>query len=371
MIARRWMTVPIAASIWIIGCGSDKAVSQPLTPVGAASVESYSGSEGSRYSATIAPYSQVSVAFKSGGYVTKIMQVRGVDGNLRNVDPGDRVTRGQILAVVREDDYSNSVQRFSGNLSQATAAAQNAKQDFDRASALLAANAITQPAYDSAKAQLDSSNASVLAVGAELKEAQLALSDCTLVAPMDGWVTSRAIEVGDLVASGSISFTLVDTHRVKTVFGLPDTLLSTIRLGQTQEVATEALSEEFQGRITMISPQADAKSRVFPVEVTIPNPHERLKVGMVATLSLGVGQSRSLPVVPLTAIVSPADGSKGFAVFVLTREGDHDIAKQRRVQIGETFGNRVAVLQGLAPGDRVIAVGATQVTDGQAVRIVP
>jgi|HubBroStandDraft_6_1064221.scaffolds.fasta_scaffold01172_2 RND family efflux transporter MFP subunit len=371
MIARRRMTAVMAASIWIVGCGSEKTVAPPITPVGAVTVENYAGSEGSRYSATIAPNAQVSVAFKSAGYVTKIMQVPGADGKVRNVDPGDWVKRGQILAVVREDDYRNSVQRYTGNLSQANAAAQNAKQDFDRATALLASNAITQPAYDSAKAQLDSSNASTLALEAQLKEAQLALSDCTLTAPMEGWVTNRSVEVGDLAASGTVGFTLVDTHEVKAVFGLPDTLLGTVKLGQTKEVATEALSEEFQGRITMISPQADPKSRVFPVEVTIPNPHDRLKVGMVATLSLGAGLARAVPVVPLSAIVSPADGGKGFAVFVLTKDGDHDTVKQRRVEIGDTFGNRVAVLQGLALGDRVVAVGATQITDGQAVKVVP
>ncbi|MGA8220648.1 MAG: efflux RND transporter periplasmic adaptor subunit [Candidatus Acidiferrales bacterium] len=371
MIARRLMTGLLAASVWVAGCGSEKAVSQPLTPVGVASVESYSGGEGSRYSATIVPYAQVSVAFKSAGYVTKVTQVRGADGNARGLDPGDWVTRGKILAVVREDDYRNKVQHSAGNLSKAQAAAQNAKQEFDRASMLLAAQALTQPAYDAAKSQLDASNASVVVAEAELKEAELALRDCTLVAPMDGWITSRGIEVGDLAASGTIGFTIVDTNRVKAVFGLPDTLLSSIRLGQAQEVATEALSEEFQGRITLISPQADPKSRVFPVEVTIPNPHGRLKVGMVATLSLGAGLAHAVLVVPLSAIVSPANGSKEFAVFVLAHEGDRDIARQRRVQLGETYGNRVAVLQGLTLGDRVIAIGATQVTDGQAVKIAP
>jgi RND family efflux transporter MFP subunit len=371
MIARRLTTGLLAASVWIASCGSGKTVGQPLTPVGAAAVESYTGSEGSRYSATIAPYAQVSVAFKSAGYVTKITQVRGADGNTRDLDPGDWVARGKILAVVREDDYRENVQRFTGILSQATAAAQNAKQDFDRASALFAAQAFTQPAFDAAKTQLDSSNAFVLVAEAQLKEAQLALSDCTLLAPMDGWITSRGVEVGDLVASGTVGFTVVDTNRVKAVFGLPDTLLGSIRLGQPKEVVTEALPETFQGRITMISPQADPKSRVFPVEVTIPNPRQRLKVGMVATLSLGGALPHPVPVVPLSAIVSPADGSKGFAVFVLTREGDRDIARQRRVELGETYGNRAAVLQGVALGDRVIAVGATQVTDGQVVKIAP
>jgi RND family efflux transporter MFP subunit len=371
MRSRKSLPALLAASLLVAACSPEKPGGQPLTPVGAAAVENYTAGEGPRYSATIAPYAQVSAAFKSSGYVTKVLQVRGADGKMRNVDPGDWVHGGQVLATVREDDYRNNVARLTATLAQATATAQNARQGFERDSTLLAANALTQPAYDSAKAQLDSSAASVTAVQAELKEAQLALSDCSLVAPMDGWITARNVEVGDLASSGTVGFTIVNTHQVKAVFGLPDTLLSSIRLGQSQVVSTEALSGDFQGRITMISPQADPKARVFPVEVTIPNPLERLKVGMVATLILRGAARSAVPVIPLSAIVSPSDGSKGFAVFVLAHEGDHDVARQHRVEIGDTFGDHVAVLRGLALGDRVVSVGATQITDGQAVKVVP
>jgi multidrug efflux system membrane fusion protein len=371
MLSRTSVPLLLAATLSLAACSSEKPGGQPLTPVNAVAVENYAAGEGPRYSATIAPYAQVSLAFKSSGYVTKILQVHGADGKMRNADPGDWITGGQVLATVREDDYRNNVARLTASLAQANAAAQNARQDFDRDSALLAANALTQPAYDSAKAQLDSSAASVTAIQAELTEAQLTLSDCSLVAPMDGWVTARNVEVGDLASSGTVGFTLVNTRQVKAVFGLPDTLLGSIHLGQPQTVSTEALAEDFQGRITMIAPQADPKARVFPVEVTIPNPKDLLKVGMVATLALGGAARPPVPVIPLSAIVSPADGSKGFAVFVITHDADHDVARQRRVEIGDTFGDRVAVLRGLALGDRVVSVGATQIQDGQPVRILP
>jgi multidrug efflux system membrane fusion protein len=93
---------------------------------------------------------------------------------------------------------------------------------------------------------------------------------------------------------------------------------------------------------------------------------------MVATLILG--QSKlgvPLLVVPLNAIVSTVDGSKAFSVFLVQRDGDKDVARRRIVQTGSAFGNTVAILKGLNPGDRVLLNGATLVSDGQVVHIIP
>ena len=121
-----------------------------------------------------------------------------------------------------------------------------------------------------------------------------------------------------------------------------------------------------------MSPQADSKSRTFQVEVTVPNPQQLLKSGMVATLVLG--QSRiATPavVVPISAIVSVPDGSKTFSVFVVQHEGDKEVARRRSVTPGAAYGNLVAVTSGVSAGDRVMINGATIVNDGQVVRVIP
>ena len=99
-----------------------------------------------------------------------------------------------------------------------------------------------------------------------------------------GWVLSRSVEVGSLVGPSSPGFVLADLHLVKAVFGVPDIAISGVKLGAVQLLSSEAAHVDFQGRITAISPAADPKSRVFSVEVTIPNPHLVLRAGMVATL---------------------------------------------------------------------------------------
>lgn len=356
----------------LAGCREKKPAEKTPVPVTVSVAELYTGGTSSPYSASIVANVQVALAFKSGGYVTNVLQVKSPAGGMRYVDQGDWVKRGTVLATVRQQDYQNTLQQAQGQLGQAQAASLNAQQNFARAQALLDANALTQVDYDSAKAQLDSTSASVKTAEGAVQNAKQALSDCELVAPMDSWVTNRNVDVGDFAATGTVGFTLVDTRQVKAVFGVPDTLLAQVQLGQRQRVTTEALPQAFEGRITAISPQADQKSRSFQVEVTIPNPRNELKSGMVATLDLGQGKlERAVTVVPLSAIVSPSDGMKMFAVYVVAREAGHDVARRHQVELGDTYGNRVAVTQGLATGERVISNGANFVREGDAVQVTP
>jgi multidrug efflux system membrane fusion protein len=336
-------------------------------------VQEYSGPEGVTYSASIVPYDQVNLAFKSAGYVTSILQRKGVDGRERNLQQGDWVKKGEVLARVRESDYQHAVEQYKGQLEQAQAGAEKSKQDFGRAQALYNANAMTQSDYDAAKAQNDSSQGSVVTAQAAVEQAQQSLNDCELRAPTDGQILNRNIELGALVGTGTTGFTMGDTNRVKAVFGIPDTVLASVTLGKKQGIQTETYPQEFYGQVTAIAPQADQKSRTFQVEVTVPNSNNLLKSGMVATLDLGQAKlTKSVLVVPLGAIVSgPSGSNKGFSVFVAVRDGDKDVARQRIVQPGMTYGDMVSITKGLSPGDRVISNGATLVRDGQVVRVIP
>lgn len=356
-----------------VGCSAEKKPAEnPPTPVVVTPVESYSGNEAVNYSASLVPYTQVSLAFKSSGYVTKILQRTGADGRVRNIQQGDYVKKGTVLATVRQDDYQHTVEQYTGQVEQAKAGAQKAQQDFARAKALYAANAMTQPDYDGAKAQNDSAQGSLVTAQAALTQALQALADCELRAPTDGTILGRNIEIGALVAAGTTGFTLGDIRLVKAVFGVPDTVLSTVKLGKKQAVATEIFPQEFIGQITAISPQADQKSRTFQIEVTLPNEKELLKAGMVATLDLGQANvRRAALVVPLSSIVSVNDGTRTFSVFVVNQEGGKDVARRKNVTPGDAYGNKVSIVSGVSLGEKVISSGAPLLVDGEMVRVIP
>jgi RND family efflux transporter MFP subunit len=358
----------------IAGCGSAPQTNETprSTPVTVAEVQEYSGGEGVNYSASIIPYTQLPLTFKSGGYITSILQRTGPDGKPRNLQQGDFVKKDTVVATVRQADYQHTVEQYKGQLEQAQAGQLKAQQDFARADALYKANALTQTDYDSAKAQLDSTQGTVATAQAAVAQAQQALADCELRVPMDGQILQRNIELGMLVGAGTQAFTMGDMELVKAVFGVPDTLLSSVRLKQLQGIQTETYPQEFSGQVSAISPQADQKSRTFQVEVTIPNPKGLLKSGMVATLDIGAAKMRTPAlVVPIEAVVSPADGSKSFSVFVVTRQGDKDTVHRRSVQPGPAFGNMVSITEGVSRGEKIVNNGATLVNDGQIVHVIP
>ncbi len=363
----QWMTVALAMGLWS-GCSRSEKQERIPTPVRTAVVETIDSNAPMRYSANIAPFTQVDLAFKSGGVVQSIRQVKGADGRMRNLQEGDRVARGTVLASVRQDEYQERVEQAKASLARAQAAYEHASADWQRASTLFAQQSLTKPDFDSAKAQFDSTAAVVEESKAQLQQAQIALRDCTIVAPVDSWVLKRDAEIGMVVNSTNAAFVLADTRTVKAVFGVPDLILPRVKLGGKQEIAVEAASQVFEGRVTSIAPAADPKSRVYSVEVTIPNPRNLLRSGMIASLDFAVeGPAVSQPAVQLAAVVRHPQTANAFAVYV----ADGDRARVRTIEPGEAHGNRIVVLKGLKPGERVITTGATLVKDGDPVNVIP
>jgi multidrug efflux system membrane fusion protein len=324
------------------------------------------------YSANIQPYQQVDLSFKSNGYLASIKQVKDADGHVRNIDLGDYVTKGTVLAVVQPDDYKEKLAQAQASLARSQAENERAKLSFGRISKLYEAGAATKPDYDDSNAQMESTTAAVANAKAQVAEAQIALGYCELRAPFDSWVLKRNVDVGTLVGPATNGFTLADTRSVKAVFGVPDTAIGQVKLGSAQSITTEALPGTFPGHITSISAAADQKSRVYSVEVRIDNPRNELKSGMIASITIGGGrQNAKVMVVPLTAVIRSPDQKDGFAVFLTDGPGDTPKIHTQDVTLGDTYGNNISVLTGLTVKDRVVTSGTNMIRAGEEVRVIP
>jgi RND family efflux transporter MFP subunit len=425
-------SVAVTSSLFLItivgGCGHKEAEKR-VVPVRVATVELNSASTEARYSATIIPRTQVELAFKVGGYVDALRKVRGVDGKMRDIQEGDRISSGAVLARVRQSDYqvkfkqaqSQASEARSGidvskaqheealsgiasskaQLIEAQAAYVKAKFDFDRAENLFASKSMTKADYDSAKAQYDMTSAKVAAARSQVQviqaqadsakanievvqaksqsaqavvqETQIPLRDTELKSPLNGVVLEKSIEKGTLVSSGDKAFVVADTSSVKAVFGVADVALADMKLGTMLSVESESMpGKEFQGQITSVFPAADSKNRAFNVEVTIANPDYLLRPNMIVSLRVATKQHISpQPVVPLNSVIKSKSNANGYAVIVVTEEGGRLLARLRDVKLGESFGNAVAVAEGLKQGDRVIITGGTMVNDGDQVKVIP
>jgi RND family efflux transporter MFP subunit len=375
MITRRQGLVLVAGLAAATATCARGPAEKPSRPVRVEKVTTEVSQTGLRYSAAIQPYEQVQLSFKVGGYVREVKQVRDAGGRLRNLQQGDPVARGTVLARVDPADYQEKVNQAKAQLAEAEASLARVRADAARAESLYRDQALTRPDYDAATSGLAAATARVEAARAQLEAAQISLKDASLVAPSDGVVLSRNIEVGSLAGTGTVGFVQADLTRVKAVFGVPDLLIQRVKIGTALHVTTDAYgSAEFPGQVTAVSPAADTQSRVFSVEVTIPNPDGRLKAGMIGTVEVAALHLPDIPpgspTVSVSAIVKSSRAG-AYAVFVADGPDDAATARARDVTLGPISGNRVAVASGLEVGDRVVVSGASLLVDGDRVRVIP
>ncbi len=369
----RHLVLLVAATAAALSCAgrSDKVAEKPI-PVRVESVEPYTLTGGARYSASVEPVTRVDLAFKVGGYVSEVAQVRDESGRRRIVQAGDLAPLGMVLARLRRGDYEEKVRQARSQLGEAEAGLRHAELDMERAQDLFDGDSLTKPERDAAEARRNALRAKKDGAQALVAEAEIALSDSELRSPISGVIVRRFIEVGSLVGPGSPGFSIADTRRVKVVFGAPDTTVKALRIGQVQEISTEALpGRRFAGRISMISPVADLRSRVFDVKIMVPNDDGELKPGMIASLEIASTTARSPLAVPLNAVIRGTSSTEGYAVYVVDGTEPAAVARLRPVRLGDVQGNRIVVEEGLAAGEIVIVAGVTIVRDGAAVRVVP
>ena len=342
-------------------------------PVRVQTLGALTDDDGVRYSASVTPKTQVDLKFKASGYIDSIYETKDTSGKLQPVPRGTAVSVTTELAHIKDDEYRDKVKAAKADLAAADAALVKAKQDFKRARDLYASKSMTAPDYDSAQQEYSTAVANVDGARAQLDEAQQNLAYCTLVPPMDGIILSRNIELGALVNSTTVAFVLADMSAVKVVFAVPDVMLKNITLGDTLDVTTQSQpGKVYSGQVSTISPAADTSTRVFEIEITIPNPQGELKDGMVAALKvpeLPAHVSTALAV-PISAVLRSKQDPQGYALFVVETENGKTVARLQDVQLGDVHGNRIAVLGGVSSGQQVIVSGVTTVWDGGLVRIV-
>ena len=388
----------IGGVVILAGCTKEQAAGPEPIPVQVATVTTQEVRPTWRYSGEVRPDTEVQMAFKEAGYIAALHQLRGADGRLRDIQVGDEIPAGTVLARLRRNDYEatlntavgqeqstqGALQVSQAQLEQAKADQMKADQDFERAQALYAEKAMTRPDYDAAVAHHDTAIAGVQAAmrqidarqgqlheaQSQIASARIAVGDTNLVAPMPGVIVAKQVERGDLVNAGTLAFTLDDTRAVKVDFGVPDNMLAHFKMGSPVPVQLEALGLSLTGRLTQIAASANRESRVFNIEVTLPNPDRSLKVGMIATVRIDQASPQTVPLVPSTALITAESGSSDYSVFTIQEREGKQFARLKSVRIGEPVGKSVVVNEGLLPGERIIVNRTNQLADGTLVRVI-
>lgn len=343
-----------------------------------------------RYSATIQEHESVDLSFKVGGTVQRLLRI-DAPGGARDIQEGDVVAKGDVLAELDTRDYQRDVdlasahlERAQSEIPRAESSAERWHRELARLTALEGSGAVTVKQVDEtrsqaeiADAELETARKSVSTAAVELRQAQDRLSDCRLIASLDGAsVALKNVTVGEHVAANTRAFRVMDVRTVRAVFGVPDLMLAGasgglhVALDQPLDVFVQAYEgERFEGRVTKIAPSADQETRTFLTEVTIDNAAGRLRPGMIATIR--VGTERRSTLLPLTAIQrGSAPGET--AVYVVVDEGGRKIARRRRIALGGVYDNQVEVLAANSDakqGDAVVVTNAWRLDEGREVTI--
>jgi RND family efflux transporter MFP subunit len=305
------------------------------------------------YVATLRSRDSAAIMPQVEGQVTRIF-----------VRSGDRVARGTPLVQIDPAKQQATVRSQEDTRAARVANLALARQQYQRTSALFAEGIASQADMDQAKAALDSAQAELQAVGAQVREQQEELRYYRVASPTAGIVGDIPVRVGDRVTTSTLLTTVDKPGGLEAYVSVPVERAGQLRTGMPVRILDGTGAVVAESRVTFVSPQADNQTQTVLAKARIANASGALRPAQFMRARVVWG-TREGPVVPILA-VSRISGL--YFAFVAEGTGSSLVAKQRPLKIGEIVGNDYVVLEGINPGDRVIVSGTQFLRDGAPVK---
>lgn len=275
-----------------------------------------------------------------------------------NFTSGAAVKAGDVL--VQLDTATEEAQ-----LKSAEAKTELARTNLTRAKNLRPTNAVSQSDYDTYVSQVKQYEADANAIRALIAKK-------TIVAPFSGRAGIRVVNEGQFVRQGDPIVPLHALDPVYVNFSVPQQQIGQVKLGATVDVSVDAFpADRFVAKVTAINPQVNESTRNADIQATLPNPEEKVRPGMYATVAITLDASQTVIPVPASAI---SYAPYGNAVYVIEPgkmpDGKEGLTiRQQFVTLGEKRGDQVAILSGLKPGERIATSGLFKLRPGGFVQI--
>jgi multidrug efflux pump subunit AcrA (membrane-fusion protein) len=392
-------------AVCLPGCSKEQAEPQPVVTVQAATVKQGSISQTITADAVLFPLNQATIVPKLASPVQKAFVVRG-----------QKVHKGQLLLTLENKDLAAAAEQNRGDLEQAQAAeviatnnsvpeelqkaqgdAQAAKENldaqqklYDSRKALFDQGALPRKDLDSAavalvqaKAQYEQAQkhlAGLQAVGhaQELKSAKAQLVSAQgkynsavaqlgyseIRSPIDGVVTDGPWYPGMMPQAGAPLVTVMNLSQMVAKAHIPQNQAALLKKGDTATLTAVGADEPIKGKVTMVSPALDPGSTTVEVWVQAPNPKGVLKAGASTTLTMTAKTVPNALVIPAQAVVTDEDGKKSVMVI-----GSDGVAHKREVETGIQNQDSVQIVNGLKPGEQIVAVGPYGLPDNTKVKV--
>jgi HlyD family secretion protein len=367
------------------------------------------------YTGTTQPVREVAIRAQAEGQVQSL-----------NVDVGDRVRKGQVLAQIDDTllgaataeaaaelgsrqaeigQLQSQVSDVKIQVEQYRLQLQQAEFDAKRYETLAKAGAVSQQQAQQTRTQaltaaqilrsaqakvrdrqqaIEVANRRIAAQQAVVAQQQRRRTYALVAAPLNGVVLTRSTERGNVVQVGNELLRLGDFSQAKVAVQISELDLAKVRVGGAATVKLDAFpNQQFRGTVSQVSPAANPTSRLVPVEVILPNPTGKVGSGLLARASF-TSATVDRVTIPQSALQgernnqrqsSPASGTSGNSntsnqsrVFVVVTQGDRSTVNARAVTLGERIDGKVEILAGLNPGERFVARASKPLQDGETVR---
>lgn len=306
--------------------------------------------------AAIAAIEDVTLAARAAGTVHSI------------AERGDRVEKGQIVATLDQTLTRAAVAQANAGVAAAETTYKLARDTLERQRPLFEKQIVSPIEYENLQAQVAQARAQLQQAKAARTQAWAQFEYTRVVAPFDGRVEQRFVEPGGQANPGSPMLRVVDVARVKAVAGIPERYATDIEPGAPVDVQFSAYGVAPRAtEVSFVGSAIDPQSRTFEIEAVLDNAERTLKPQMVARLKVVRARHPDALVVPLGAVVRDETGD---GVFVVVEGEAGPMAQRRTVKLGARSGERVEVAEGLEPGDRVVTVGQSNLTQGDLVEVV-
>ena len=383
--------VVVFCGVGVIGCATACSRPQAETRVAAdaptvavANVVRRDVSQVLTVAAEFRPYQEIDVHAKVAGYVKAI-----------NVDVGDRVKPGQLLAILEVPEMQDELQQDEAAVRRASEDVNRAKADVDRAESahevthlaavrlagvskerpqLIAQQDLDEAAGRDHQAEAEVSTAKAARAAADQQLAfaranqaktQTLFDYARITAPFEGVITHRYADTGAMIQAGTSSQTqamplvrLSQNKLLRLIIPVPESAVSRIHDTAPVDVRVQSLGRTFAGTVARSADRVDADTRTMRVEVDVPNPALELVPGMYAEASIALEQEKGALTVPVQAI-----DREGDRAHVLVVGSDHRV-EARDVRLGLESADRVAIAKGLGEGDLVIIGNRAQLKAG-------
>ena len=306
------------------------------------------------FPAQISPSQKTVLAFKYAGKIKSI-----------NFESGDFVKKGQVIAVIDDTDYKVNLDAFSKKYEAAKAVAQNAEQQFARAETLYRGDALAKKDYDNALMQRNVAISTFKEASAGLQNARNTLNDTKIVAPYDGYIDKKVVDVGTVVPEGGpvVSFISNEITDISVNASVRD--IEYIKNAENI-VFKDSGSDKIYGlKIKSIAQNPDSINLTYPVIFTFSELSENDKFlsGQTGTVTIAVkNKGKEEILVPINAFFE----DKGSNVY-LFKDGK---AVKTPIELGELREtDKISVVKGLKTGDKVIVAGVSKLADGDKVKL--